>query len=196
MKRQGNWINVVGLAGCLCLSSAAWAQASAAPAAPPKGEAVVASVDVTATVAKINHLTRRVTLKAADGSMTSFTVDPAVQNLDQVKKGDIVTATYTEALVYDVRKGGKPGAEQTTAAAAAPAGAKPAGAVVQSTTLTVSIAAIDARKPSITFKGPDGTKQTYKVASAEKLQGLKVGDTVDINYTEAIAIRVEKKPKK
>jgi Cu/Ag efflux protein CusF len=196
MKSQGYWITVAGLASCLCLSTAAWAQGSAAPAAPIKGEAMVASVDVTATVAKIDHKTRKVTLKAADGSQTSFVADAAVQNLDQVKKGDIVTATYTEAMVYEVRKGGKPGAEQTTAAAAAPAGAKPAGAVAQSTTVTVSIVGINAKTPSITFKGPGGGKQTYKVASADKLQGVKVGDTVDINYTEAIAIRVEKKPKK
>ena len=44
--------------------------------------------------------------------------------------------------------------------------------------------------------GPDGDKQKFKLASADKLQGVKVGDTVDINYTEAIAIRVDKAPKK
>lgn len=192
MKSCGYWIKAVGLAGCLCLAAPAWSQGSTAP----KGEAMLSSVEVTAKVAKINHKTREVTLQAADGQKTTFVADAAVQNLDQVKKGDTVTATYTEALVYEVMKGGKPGAEQTAAAVAAPAGSKPAGAMGQSTTVTVSIVAIDAKAPSITVKGPAGNKQTFKVASADKLQGVKVGDTVVINYTEAIAIRVEKTPKK
>ena len=184
------------MAGCLCLATAAWAQGSAIPAAGPTGEAVLSQVEITAKVTKINHKTREVTLKANDGRQASFVADATVKNLDQVKKGDTVTATYTEALVYEVMKGGKPGAEQTAAAAAAPAGSKPAGAMGQSTTVTVSVVAIDAKAPSITVKGPAGNKQAFKVASADKLQGVKVGDTVVINYTEAIAIRVEKTPKK
>jgi hypothetical protein len=153
-------------------------------------------VEVTATVTKINHKTREVTLKAADGREASFVADTAVQNLDQVKKGDVVTATYTEALAYEVRKGGKPAVQTTTAAAAAPIGAKPAGVIGQNTTVTVSIVAIDLQAPSVTFKGPDGYTKTLKVKSADKLQGVKVGDMVDIGYTEAIAIRVDKAQKK
>ena len=62
--------------------------------------------------------------------------------------------------------------------------------------MTVKVTAIDPKVPSVTFKGPDGKKQTMKVASADKLQGVSVGDTVVISYTEAIAIKVEKAPKK
>ena len=187
-KNYGTWIAATSLAGCLCLATAALAQNS------PKGEMVIGSVDVTAKVAHINHKTREVTLKAADGSETSFVADAAVQNLDQVKKGDVVTATYTEALAYEVmKKGGKPSADTTVAAAAAAPGAKPAGAIGQNTTVTVAITAIDAKAPSVTFKGPDGKKQTVKVASADKLQGVSVGDTVVISYTEAIAVKVDKK---
>jgi hypothetical protein len=65
--------------------------------APKKGSAVLSSVDATATVMKIAHKTREVTLKAGDGREATFVVDTAVKNLDQVKKGDVVTATYTEA---------------------------------------------------------------------------------------------------
>ena len=191
-KRFGSVLVAVCVAGSCCLASLAVAET----AKPVSGTVAAAAVQVTATVVKIDHKTREVTLKAADGREETFIVDEAAKNLDQVKKGDTVTATYTEALVYEVMKGGKPGAEQTAAAVAAPAGSKPAGAMGQSTTVTVSIVAIDAKAPSITFKGPAGNKQTFKVASADKLQGVKVGDTVVINYTEAIAIRVEKTPKK
>ena len=195
MKMYRNWITAAGLVGCLCLSSAAMAQGTAVAVQAPRGSAVLSSVDATATVIKIDHKTREVTLKAADGREASFVVDTAVKNLDQVKKGDVVTATYTEALAYEVRKSGKPGAETTTAGATAAPGAKPAGIVAQNTTVTVAITAIDPKVPSVTFKGPAGNTQTVKVASADKLKGVNVGDTVDIAYTEAISISVEKAPK-
>jgi Cu/Ag efflux protein CusF len=86
----------------LCVAPMALAQAPAKQAAPVKGEAVVSAVDVTATVTKINHKTRKVTLKASDGQEYSFVAGDAVKNLAQVKTGDVVTATYTEALAIKV----------------------------------------------------------------------------------------------
>lgn len=196
MKNHGSSIAGAVLAGWLCLSTAAWAQSSAAPATAPKGEVVVGAVEVTATVTQINHKTRAVTLKLADGSETSFVADAAVKNLDQVKKGDLVAVSYTEALAYDVRKSGKPDAVTSVAAVAAAPGTKPAGAVAQNTVVTVAIVAIDPKVPSVTFKGPQGNTRTFKVKSADKLKGLSVGDMVDISYTEAVAMKVEKAPKK
>ena len=163
---------------------------AAKPAAPVKGEAVVAAVEVTATVTKIDHKTREVTLKASDGQEYSFVAGDAVKNLAQVKKGDVVTAAYTEALVYEVKKGGKAGAETAVAGGTAASGKKPAGAIGQQTTVTVKIAAIDSKVPSVTFKGPAGNTRTIKVLHPEKLQGVSVGDTVEITYTEALAIKV------
>jgi sugar lactone lactonase YvrE len=87
------------------------AQAPAKPAAPIKGEAVVASATVTATVAQVDHKTREVTLKADDGKEYSFVAGDAVKTLAQVKKGDVVVATYTEALAWEIKKGGKASAE-------------------------------------------------------------------------------------
>jgi hypothetical protein len=82
------------------------------------------------------------------------------------------------------------------AAATAKPGAKPAGVAGQKTTVTVAIAAIDPQGPSVTFKGPGGGTRTIKVRDPAKLQGVSVGDMVDITYAEAIAIKVEKAPKK
>jgi Cu/Ag efflux protein CusF len=189
------WIAAAGLAGCLCISTAALGQTTAAPATAPQGAAVLSSVQVTATVTKIDHKTREVTLKAANGHEESLIVDKAVQNLDKVKKGDVVTATYTEALAYEVRKSGTPGADSVVAAAGAKPGEKPAGAIGQNTLVTVVITAIDPKAPSVTVKGPQGNTQTFKVASADKLKGVKVGDAVDLSYTEAVAVKVEKAAK-
>ena len=162
-----------------------------------KGQAVVASVTATATVTKINQKTREVTIKTDDGKEHSFVASDDVKNLAQVKKGDVITITYTEALAYQVRKhGAAPGVSTTEAAVAAEPGAKPAGAVAQQTSVTVTITAIDPTIPTVTFMGPKGNTKTIKVRDPQKLVGVKVGDLVDITYTEAIAVKVDAAPTK
>ncbi len=193
MRRIGFWMMAVCAAVSLGLATAALAQA---PAAATKGEAVLAAVQVTATVTKIDHKTREVTLKADDGQEHSFVADAAVQNLAQVNKGDRVTVSYTEALAYEVKKGGKAtDAAAAVAGGAAPLGAKPAAGVGGTVTVTVAIAAVDAKVPSVTFKGPGGNTRTIKVQDPAKLKGVSVGDTVELTYVEAIAMKVEAKKK-
>jgi len=161
-----------------------------------KGEAVISSVTATATVTKINHKTREVHIKTADGQVAKFVASTDVQNLEQVKKGDVITVVYTEALAYEVKKHGTTGESTATAGATANPGEKPAGAVAQQTTVTVKITAISTKAPSVTVKGSDGELETIKVKDPSKLNGLKVGDMVDLTYTEAFAISVDPKAKK
>ncbi len=160
-----------------------------------KGEAVVASVTATATVTKINHKTRVVHIKTTDGQTYKFTASTDVQNLDQVKKGDIITVEYTEALAYEVKKHSTTDDGTATAAAAANQGEKPAGAVAQQTTMNATITAINSKTPSVTVKGSDGEVETIKVKDPSKLKGIKVGDTVEITYIEAFAIKVDDQTK-
>ena len=182
------------VAGAMFLASVALAEA---PAAAPKGEAMMASVEVTATVTKIDQKTREVTVKMDDGQERSFVAGEEAKNLAQVKPGDRITVTYAEALVYEVKKGGAAVAPASAVAGkAAQPGMKPAGAIARQTTVTVLITAIDTKAPSVTFKGPGGKTKTIKVLHPEKLEGVKVGDTVQITYTEALAISVDEAPKK
>jgi hypothetical protein len=194
MQGLNEWLKAGCLAGALCLAAVAQAQA---PAAAPKGEAMMSSVEVTATVLKVDQATREVTLKGDDGKEYSFVAGDEVKNLAQVKAGDVVTVTYAEALVYEVKKGGAAVAPSTAVAgAAARPGEKPAGVIARETTVTVLIVAIDASVPSVTFQGPKGNQRTLKVLHPEKLQGVSVGDTVQVTYTEALAIKVDEAPKK
>ena len=194
--RIGHWMTAACVAGSLCLPTLALCQTPAKPAAPAKGEAVITAVTVTATVTKIDQKTREVTLKADDGQEYSFVAGDAVANLAQVKKGDVVTATYTEAVAYEVKKGGKRRRGRDSCRWRRPARAKPAGAVGGKVTVTVAITAIDPKVPSVTFKGPAGNTRTIKVMDPAKLQGVSVGDTVELTYAEALAIKVEKASKK
>jgi hypothetical protein len=182
------------LAATLCLATVARAET---PAAEPQGEVMMASATVTATVVKINQETRAVTVKADDGKEHTFVASEDVKNLAQVKPGDVITATYGEALAYEVKKGGQVADVATVVGggAAAP-GSRPAAGIARQTTATVLITAIDPKAPSVTFKGPQGNTRTIKVLHPEKLEGVSVGDTVQLTFTEAFAVKVEAAPKK
>lgn len=183
--------------GFLCafgLSSVALAQT---PAPAPRGEGVIASSTVSGIVTSVDQTTREVTLKMDDGRELGVIASEDVKNLAQVKPGDVLTATYSEALVYEVKKGGAAVAPAVAVAGgSAKLGEKPAGGIAQQATVTVLITAIDPSVPSVTFKGPKGNTKTIKVKHPEKLEGVSVGDTVEITYTEALAVKVEAAPKK
>lgn len=180
-----------------CSTPEVAATPAATPAAAPRGEAVVATIEVTATVTAIDQATRAVTLRKDDGTEVSFVASEDVQNLAQVQVGDVLHVVYAEALAYEVRKGGTAAAPMTAiAGGAAELGQRPAGALARQTTATVAIIAIDPQVPSVTFQGPAGNTRTIKVLHPEKLEGVRVGDTVDVTFTEALAIKVVEAPAK
>jgi Cu/Ag efflux protein CusF len=182
---------------CVACASASSAADVATPAAAPKGETLVATVEATAVVKAIDQKTREVTLQKEDGTEVTFVASEDVKNLAQVKKGDVLHVVYGEALAYEVKKGGTTVAPATTiAGGAAELGQKPEGALARQTTATVLITAIDPKTPSVTFQGPAGNTRTIKVLHPEKLVGVSVGDTVELTYTEAVAIKVEAAPAK
>jgi len=169
----------------------------AAKSAAPAHHTVVSTETVTATVVSVDQKTRAVTLKDDSGAQYSFVAEPSVKNLKQVKPGDVVTATYTESVGLVMKKnGGAPSMTSSQGMSTAPEGQQPAGVATSKTTVTVVITAIDPKAPSVTFKGPQGNSHTVKVEDPEKLEGVKVGDTVDIVYTEALSLKVHTPSKK
>ena len=188
-QRQG--VKAIAAAVLITLFSLTNAQAQ-----DVKGQSVTASETVTATVTKINQKTREVTIKTEDGQEHSFIAGDHVKNLAQVNVGDKITAVYTEEVAYEVLSHSKATGVQTTEAAArAKPGETPAAAMAKQVVVTVEVVAIDPAIPSVTFKGPEGNTKTIKVKDPKKLNGVKVGDMVDITYTESLAIKVDKAPK-
>ncbi len=164
----------------------------------PKGE-ISEAVEMQATVTAIDLKTRMVTLKGPEGNETTIHVDKRARNLPQVKVGDVVKVAYVQQVAWQVRQpgAGAPssdvGAEQ--AAVRAEPGQKPAGAVGQRVTFAATIEAIDLAKGTVTLKGPQGNSQTIKARNPANLKKVKVGDVVDITYTEVVAIKVDAAPK-
>ena len=56
---------------------------------------------------------------------------------------------------------------------------------------TVTITEMDKDVPSVTIETEDGRTMSVKIADKEILEGVKVGDRVDITYTTAVLITVE-----
>ncbi len=56
------------------------------------------SMTVSAVVEAIDHETRVVTVRKADGEELTFTVSEEARNLDQVSVGDVLIAEYVESI--------------------------------------------------------------------------------------------------
>jgi len=152
----------------------------------------------TATIQAIDATTRTVTLRTKDGEEDSFATGREVTRFNELKVGDVVNVTYIESLVVQVRKPGAPTPAGTTgdAAVTAGSGARPGGTVAAQVNTTVTVKAIHSSVPSITVLTDDGRTVTRKIEDKKNLEGVKVGDKLDITYTQALLMRVAPAPKK
>lgn len=174
------------------------AQATAPAAKPKAPEAAkpmvqeAAVVTVRGTVEAIDKEKQTVTLKGPRRTLTVQVRDP--KKLDAIKVGDPVVGKYYEALALEVKKAGtaSPGLTTQQGVASSKAGDTPAGAVGQQVTLTVTIVAIDKAAKTVTIKGAEGTTETVKARDPKNLDAVKVGDLVEITYTRALAIALDK----
>ena len=146
---------------------------------------------VTATVEQIERSTRSVTLKSPDGVYTDITVPAGVTRFDTLKVGDTVSATYYENIVLRLKLPGEKATDTDTAALTPSSGAKAGGTAATQRTITATITAIDQKVPSITFSGPHGWTYSSRVSDKKTLAKVKVGDRVDITWTQAVLISVE-----
>ena len=55
----------------------------------------------------------------------------------------------------------------------------------------MTIKAIDTKVPSVTVLTEDGRTASFKVEDPKNLKDVKVGDKVEVTYTEAFAISVK-----
>jgi Cu/Ag efflux protein CusF len=62
--------------------------------------------------------------------------------------------------------------------------------MAQQVTATVTVEAIDPALPSITVKTDDGSQVTYHVQNKNNLEGVEVGDRIEITFTRALMISV------
>lgn len=157
--------------------------------------AEAALLNVEASVAAIDHDTREVTLETDDGESVTVTVGPEARNLDQVEVGDRVEVQYYQAVAVEVLAPSdiQPSAGTVSRMERAPLGEKPGAMMMQETTVTAIIDAIDRDNEQVTLTGPGGETKTVKVRNPDNLEKVAVGDQVRITYTKGFAVDVREK---
>jgi Cu/Ag efflux protein CusF len=202
-------LTAVVIAGSLLLTqSPAFAQstttsapAEKAPApaekAPVRGKSAASVTKIRGTVAGVDKDAGTVTLKGPKGRTVTIEVKDK-SKLDQINVGDPVVAAYMEAVAWRVVKAGSgaaPGVSTQETRVSSKPGETPAGAVGREVTATVTITAIDRKNHTVTVKGPQGGTETIKAKEPKNLEGLKVGDMVEISYSQALAVSLDKSGK-
>lgn len=158
--------------------------------APDAGQpAVAAVVRITASVESIDAADRTVTLKGPRAKVVTLPVSHEVRNLDQFKAGDIVVVRYVEALALDLKRS-TPGPRERTDAPAVPP-AKPGD---RQLTGIADVVGVDPKRQVVTLRVQRRTVDV-KVRDPGQLKLLKLGDQVEVTYTEAVAIAIEPAPK-
>jgi hypothetical protein len=148
---------------------------------------------VTATVTEIDYKTRHTTLKMPDGTLVPLAVSEAAYNFDQVKVGDLVDISYTQAIALKLDKdsGGQPGVSSSSGMERAPKGQKPQGTIYNTVDIRAKVVSVDYKTRKVELSGPNGNIVPVTVdPSIPNIENIKVGDIVAATYTEAIAISV------
>jgi hypothetical protein len=173
--------------------SAAWAGDEAGTMAKPSFSASQSSM-VSAVVEAINHETRVVTVRKADGEEITFTASDEARNLDQVSIGDILVAEYVETISVEVmeNEGFEPEVIEAEAMARTAKGEMPGVAAMAASVVISTVEEINLEANTFKLKGPDGEVNEYVARNPDNLRRSAVGDLVVITVTEAIAITVEK----
>ena len=179
---------VFGLLGASALAQTGGVVVGTGPGVGAAAE----TAEITATITAINHKTREVTLKGPEGRAVTLQLSHEVKNFAQMKVGDTVKAKYVQALTLELKKGGKEVVSRTEKAGAATAkpGEKPAGMAGRQLRIIAEVTAVDPATQMVTLKGPKRTVDLH-VQDPEQFKLIAVGDHVEANYTEALAIAVE-----
>lgn len=162
----------------------------AAPAEP----ALIAEeyVEGEATVLAVNHAARSVTLSNDQGAVTTVKV-PADVDLNRLKVGDTVLIGLFQSLSARELAPGSAMVGTTVATGSTPPGQAAGRAWGQQINVVAEVTAIDLSAHTVALRGADGQARTITVKDPQmqkRMTNLKVGDLVELAYSEALAARV------
>lgn len=148
------------------------------------------SITATGTIEAIDKGTRTLTLRNEDDTVETMQVPAEVTRFSSLQVGDKITARFYSSLIVRLKKPGEAAVDVENAALTPSTGSRPGGTIANQRTITVTITAIDPDVPSITVKGPNAWTYTRKVTDRKALAQVKVGDKLDITWTDAVLIAV------
>lgn len=151
---------------------------------------------MSAEITAIDRETRDVTLEGPTGNTITMNAGEEIKRLDEFNVGDMVQVTYIEAISGDLREPSpeelaNPWVELDAAAIAEsdmPPGAA-AGRVVQA---VCTIEGMNRVTQTVTVRDPRGRYHIIGDVDPARMEGVTLGQTVIITYTEAVALTLEK----
>jgi hypothetical protein len=165
------------------------------PVTPPPPAVVSTASEAVGVVQSVNARTRQVVVRTPQNRNVTVVAGPEVQNFARIRRGDRVRVRFEEAVAVQLTpRGTNLPAELDIGAARAPAGDRPAGAVVTTVRDTVTVNAVDTTANTVTFTSSRGVRRTVAVRSPEMqafLRTVRPGQRVNVAIAEATALSVE-----
>ena len=155
---------------------------------------VVMSIE--AEVTDIDLETRQVSLRGPQGNIVTLTAREDVVKLEDVKVGDKLVATYLAALEGELRAPteeelAEPWVELSDAGVSEDPD-MPAVGEARLIRAVCTVEGMNRALGTVTLKDPRGKMHLIGDVEPEKMEGVKLGDTVVVIYREALALSLER----
>ena len=159
------------------------------------GERSVAK-QITAVITDIDYDSRDITLEGPLGNTITLEAGEEVTRLKEFKKGDFVVATYAASISGELRAPteaelAEPWVELDAAAIAEEA-MDPGVAVGNVIRAVCTVEGMNRASRTVTVLDPKGDFHIIGDVDPAKMEGVKIGDTVIITFSQAIALTLEK----
>lgn len=162
-----------------------------------EGSVRTMAIQAEAVVTAIDLETRQVSLKGPDGNVFTLNAQENVVKLEDVNVGDHLVVTYLAALEAELRE---PTAEELAepwvvleegGISDSPDAPGIAGARIIRAVVTIE--GMNRELGIVTIKDSRGKLHLIGDVEAEKMEGVTLGQTAVMVYTEALALTLEKK---
>ncbi len=168
----------------------------AAEPAHPSGERHV-TIEVKAAITMIDPATRQVSLQSSDGDTVTVVVPESAADLSKLHVGDVLRAVYIAAVAGEVREPteeelANPWVVQTRAGAGAIDNTTSAVGGARAIRAVCTIEGMNRLLGTVTVMDSNGLVHVIGDVSPEKMAGVTLGQTIVIDYDEALAISLEK----
>ncbi|MDP5052354.1 MAG: hypothetical protein NWP69_01075 [Congregibacter sp.] len=157
------------------------------------------AIEIEAEVIAIDMKTRELVLQLPTGEQMTTVVDPQVKRLAEIMPGDFLVVEYIAALAADLRE---PTEEEKAnpwveGADAGIAGAEraPGGAMISAVRAVCTIEGMNRLLGTVTILDSRGMAHVIGDVKAERLEQLRLGQSVVMTFTQALAIGIEKADK-
>ena len=163
------------------------------------GERMVAK-RISAQITAIDPKTRNITMEGSLGNTITLKASEAVTRFDEFAVGDLVQAMYSESLSGELRAPTEAELEapwvELDGAAIAKENMAPAAGVGIVVRAVCTIEGMNRATRTVTVKDPRGLFHVIPDVDPANMEGVNIGDTIIITYSQAIALSLEKLAKK